>query len=142
MGVFRRGKIAAFLVMLLFLFPACSDKKEKEKFDIDFTVCNDTSLPGELKKIIEEKKDKVFKLSYINNSYMYIAVGYGEMPRANYNVSVENLYATSQCVFFETNLLTEEMSPTDAIPRGESSMYPYIVVKCEKFNVPVIYDLE
>lgn len=131
--------IAAFLVMLLFLCSACGNVNDKERFDIDFTVCNDTKLPQELLEIINEKKDKPFKLSYSNSSYMYIAVGYGEMPRANYNVVIENLFATSEAIYIETNLFTEQMSPTDAIPRGESSMYPYIVVKCEKYEIPVIY---
>lgn len=134
--------MAALLLMLVFLLVGCGKKEEAIKKDIDFTVCDKTRMPEELIEIIEEKKGKIFKLSYINNDYMYIAIGYGEHSKQNLNVVVEDLYLTDNAIYVETNLITEENSPTDGSVTGEPSMYPYIVLKCEKYDLPVVFDID
>lgn len=135
-----RFRIAACFFVLLFLLSGCGGRREHEDRDIDFTVCSDSKLPEELLKIINEKKEKPFKLAYVNSSYMYIVIGYGEMPRANYNVAVERIYSTGKEIIVKTNLYTEQATLSDGVPHGESSMYPYIVIKCEKYDVPVTYE--
>ncbi len=139
--IFKKTLIAAFFIMLLFCVTACDENNDKNKKDIEFTVCDKTRMPQELLDIIEERKEKVFKLSYINSGYMYIAVGYGEHNRKNYNVVVEELYSTDNAIYVETNLYTETETGTDA-NKGEASMYPYIVIKCEKSDLPVVFDID
>lgn len=128
-------------VMAFFMLCACGKKEEKVRKEIDFTVCDKTRLPDELVEIIEEKKHKVFKLSYLNNDYMYIVVGYGEKSRQNLNVVVEDLYMTDNAIYVETNLITKEENKQD-VSAGSPSMYPYIVIKCEKYDLPVVFDID
>ncbi|MGN0435325.1 MAG: protease complex subunit PrcB family protein [Wujia sp.] len=135
-------KAALAMAMLLFLLSGCKDKEETVRSEIDFTVCDKTKIPEELFNIIEEKKTKVFKLSYINDSYMYVVVGYGEKSRDNMHVVVEDLYMTDSAIFVETNLYTDKISASDTDAYGESSMYPYIVLKFEKYDLPVVFDID
>lgn len=142
MDKFIKLIIAAFMTMLLFSFTGCEKKEESKRRDIDFTVCDDTRIPSELLEIINEKKSKIFKLTYINNDYLYIAIGYGEHDRNNLNVVVEDLYATDNAIYVDTNLYTNEMTPSDAVATGDISMYPYIVLKCEKYELPVVFNID
>lgn len=134
--------LAALLLMLLFSVTGCDKKDESKRRDIEFTVCDDTRIPTELLEIINEKKSKIFKLTYVNNEYLYIAVGYGEHDRNNLNVVVEDLYVTDNAIYVDTNLFTNEMTPTDAVAEGGASMCPYIVLKCEKYELPVVFDID
>lgn len=140
--------LAAIIVLLPFSALGCGKKEELKRKDIDFTVCDKTRMPEELVSIIEEKKLKTFKLTYVNNNYLYIAIGYGEHDRRNLNVVVNDLYMTDNAIYVDTSLTTTEQleeiaSQTDAdIAGGEASMCPYIVLKCEKYELPVIFDID
>ena len=134
------------IAVAIFLFFSCTvvgcvKQQSEVKEILDFTVCDKTRMPQELADIIEEKKANIFKLSYINNDYMYIAIGYGEHNRQNLNVVVEELYKTDNAIYVETNLITDESTPTDGAT-GDASMYPYIVLKCEKYDLPVVFDID
>ena len=53
-------------------------KEGNEKIkDIEFTVLGEENIPEELKQIIEEKKEKEFKITYQDSDFLYICVGYG-----------------------------------------------------------------
>lgn len=134
--------LAALLLVLLFSVTGCGKEEESKRRDIEFTVCDDTRVPTELLEIINEKKSKIFKLTYVNNEYLYIAIGYGEHDRNNLNVVVEDLYVTDNAIYVDTNLFTNEMTPSDAVAEGGASMYPYIVLKCEKYELPVVFDID
>lgn len=139
-------KIIPFLFMffMVFLMTACSGSNQKEvRKNIEYTVCDTTRMPDELHSIIEEKKAKPFKLSYISGEYLYIAVGYGEHSRANYGVTVNDLFLTENAIYIDADLSTNDQTQTDAQQAaGEPSMYPYIVVKCEKIDKPVVFNVD
>ncbi len=136
-------KALAFLLSIGLLFlTGCEKQPEEAKKNVEFTVCDESKMPNELLEIINEKKDKIFKLSYINDNYLYIAVGYGEKNRQNYAVTIEDLYVTENAIYIDTALYTDETTPTDAIVKGTPSMYPYIVVKCEKIDLPVVFNTD
>lgn len=140
---FKNPKVMLLLILIIMCMTGCKKKKEtNEHKKIEFTVCDESKMPKELFEIIEEKKDKIFKISYVCNEYLYIAVGYGEHERGNLNVVVNDLFLTKNAVNIDTNLLTNEMTPTDAVGTGEASMYPYIVIKCEKYDLPVVFDID
>lgn len=130
-----------YVLLLLSCLTGCNRQEQPARKEIDFTVCDKTRLPGELVEIIEEKKSKPFKLSYLNNDYMYIVVGYGEVNRQNLKVTVENLYMTDNAIYFETNLISMDEEKNKE-PKGEASMYPYIAIKCEKYDLPVVFDVD
>lgn len=109
---------------------------EEERVDLDFTVCEAGRLPGELLEIIEEKKEFPFKLTFTTREYMYIVVGYGAQNRGGCSVTVNSLYRTAQAVYIDTNLIGVEGEPIQI----DGMTYPYIAVKCENQNLPVIYE--
>lgn len=134
------------LFCIIFTLSACANEKpEGARKDIDFTVCARENLPEELFTIIEEKKDKVCKFTYTNGSFMYIVVCYGERERENLNVVVNDLFMTTNAIYIDTTLKTDvsgAATPLDYVASGEYSMYPYIVLKCEKYDVPVVFDID
>lgn len=135
--------MAAVFLLLPFLLCGCEKNEDSARTDIAFTVCDSTRIPDELRTVIEEKKSKIFKLTYVNNNYLYIAIGYGEHDRTNLNVVVNDLYVTKNAIYVDTSLTTGEMaSDTDSHVSGEQSMYPYIVLKCEQYELPVIFDID
>lgn len=116
---------------------ASVDEQEAEqRIDLDFTVCEEERLPDELFEIIEEKKAAPFKLTFTTREYMYIVVGYGARQRGGCSVTVNSLYRTSQAVYIDTNLIGIEGEPIQI----DGITYPYVAVKCENQNLPVVYE--
>ena len=144
-GLLTKAALGIVLLFSMVLLVGCKEEKEGVKKDIDFTVCARENLPEELFAIIEEKKDKVCKFTYTNGSFMYIVVCYGERERENLNVVVNDLFMTTNAIYIDTTLKTDvsgATTPTDYVASGEYSMYPYIVLKCEKYDVPVVFDID
>ena len=141
--------VLTFALFLCLLAVGCSFNKKGDKEKMEYSVCDETKIPDELADIIEEKKNGVFKLSYVNNDAMYIAVGYGAHNRQNLSVIVEDVYKTDNAIYVETNLYTEEeiedsqtATDSDGIQAGAPSMYPYVVIKCDKYDLPVVFDVD
>lgn len=112
------------------------DTDIKKIKDLEFTVVEDADLPGELKEIIDEKKENPFKLSYSNKDYLYIVVGYGKQNSGGYSISVEDLYLTSNAIYIDTNLIGP--SQDDLVAQGVT--YPYIVVKMEFMDKNIVFE--
>lgn len=139
------------LVALACVSSGCRKQEARERQDLEFTVCAETELPDDLRQIIEEKKLHAFQMSYTTKDHLYIVVGYGEHDRTNLCVVVEELYKTDRAIYIKTDLKTEsEMegdisgvaSGTDYnTPDGQtgtSSMYPYIVIRLPRLELPVL----
>lgn len=125
------------LILCLALFAGCGGRPKEEKVaDLDFTVLDETSIPDELKEIIEGKKAEAFKLTYSDENFLYIAVGYGEQPTGGYSIQVNDLYLTEKNIYLNTDLLgpgkKEEVSAT--------ATCPYLVIKMEYRQETVIFD--
>jgi hypothetical protein len=103
--------------------------------DLEFTVVEDADLPGELKEIIDEKKEEPFKLSYSNKDNLYIVVGYGKQNSGGYSISVDELFLTSNAIYINTNLIGP--SQNDVATQGVT--YPYVVVKLEFREEPIVF---
>lgn len=104
--------------------------------DLDFTVVEDADLPGELKNIIDEKKEEPFRLSYSNKDNLYIVVGYGKQNSGGFSIAVEELYLTSNAIYINTNLIGP--SKDDMVTQGVT--YPYVVVKLEYIDERVVFE--
>ena len=139
------------LVALAYVSSGCRKQEARERQELEFTVCAETELPDDLRQIIEEKKLHAFQMSYTTKDHLYIVTGYGEHDRSNLCVVVEELYKTDRAIYIKTDLKTEaEMKgeitgaasgtdPDMAVGQtGTSSMYPYIVIRLPRLELPVL----
>lgn len=132
-------------LVLLIGLSACKGKakngNEKIK-DIEFTVLGEENYPAELKKLIEEKKEKEFKMTYEDSGFLYICIGYGKQETGGYSITVNNLYLTSNSVYVDTNLIGPEAENRKLYQSQEktSVSYPYIVIKTEYLDKSIVFD--
>lgn len=124
-------------VVVVRMLTGCSMNKDDENKvrDLEFSVTGEADVPEELQKIISEKKTSPFKLTYSNDQNLYIVVGYGEQPTGGYSISVDDLYLTDNSIVIDTELKGPEKGETP----GEEKSYPYIVVKTEFLENPVVF---
>ncbi len=126
------------IITIAAAFVGCkSEKTEIKKLkDLEFTVVEDADLPGELKEIIDEKKEEPFRLTYANKDNLYIVVGYGKQNSGGYSIAVEELYLTDNAIYIDTNLIGP--SKEDNVSQGVT--YPYVVVKLEYMDERVVFE--
>jgi hypothetical protein len=137
----RRTRILLMLLMIITIATALvgckSESTEVKKLkDLEFTVVEDADLPGELKEIIDEKKEEPFRLTYANKDNLYIVVGYGKQNSGGYSIAVEELYLTNNAIYIDTNLIGP--SKEDNVSQGIT--YPYVVVKLEYMDERVVFE--
>ena len=120
------------------MLSACGGETEKEenRNNLEFTVVSEDRLPDELKEILDQKKESAFKLTYADEGYLYICVGYGKQESGGYSVTVNELYETDNAIYVNTNLL----GPKAGSSTGTSPYYPYIVMKIEFRDKTVVFD--
>ena len=119
----------------------CHEKSFKWKggagrTSLEFTVMSENELPEELKQMVQEKQTAPFKLTYSDDQNLYIAVGYGEQTGGGYSIAVKSLYLTDNSIVYDTELL----GPENGEEAGEEKSYPYIVVRTEFLEEPVIFE--
>lgn len=124
--------------LLLLLLTGCVSRVQKtEKLrDLEFTVLDKQDIPDEFGEAIEKNKSTPFCLTYADQGILYIAQGYGAQPKTGYSVVVTELYETEEAVYFHTNLL----GPEKGEETKEITTFPYVVVKLESIEKPVIFD--
>jgi hypothetical protein len=129
--------ITAILFSCL-LFGACknSNAEVKRIKDLEFTVVEDAEVPEELMKIINQKKEQPFRLSYTNTDYLYIVVGYGQQNTGGYSITVDDLYLTKNAIYIDTTLL----GPAKGEAVTQALTYPYIVIKVEYMDKSVVFN--
>lgn len=137
----KRSAIAVLLLTIILVsigLIGCKtmDTDVKKIKDLDFTVVEDADLPGELKEIIDEKKEVPFKMTYSNKSSLYIVVGYGEQKSGGYSIAVDGLYLTKNAIYINTNLI----GPSKDASVSQGLSYPYIVVKLELRDEKVVFE--
>lgn len=135
-------KAALLVLMVLWVVAArmlsgCSvEKNNGDKVrDLEFTVVGEAELPEELRSIVAEKKAQPFKLTYSDNANLYIVVGYGPQSTGGYSIAVEELYLTDNSIVINTELLGPEKGSAEA----QDTSYPFVVVKTEYLENPVIF---
>lgn len=127
--------IMMFLVSLLCACSVVAKHREKVR-EIDYTVVAREELPELLQSQIDAQKESDMQMSYNDGEFMYIVRGYGKQEKAGYSISVEDLYMSEDCIVFDTLLLG---------PKGEDDgekkeTMPYVVVKLEALDLPVVYE--
>ena len=117
---------------------ACGQKQDtmaKIK-DLECTVLAEENIPEELLEKIEDKKEEAFKMTFEDQGFLYICVGYGTQKTGGYSIAVNALYETTNAVYIDTNLIGP--SPEEKSNPVES--YPYVVVKTEFLQKPVVFE--
>lgn len=141
MKIIYKGKVWLTLAMLMammgWMLMGCSASREsKDKVrDLDFTVAGNMDIPEELKKLIAEKQQQPFKLTYSDDQNLFIAVGYGVQPTGGYSISVNDLYLTENSIVINTEL----KGPEKGENAGTEQSFPYIVIKTEFLENPVVF---
>ena len=122
------------------LLVGCSKMKEsdsaKDKVkDLEFTVVERADIPEEMAKVIAEKEKTPFKLTYNDGQSLYAAVGYGEQETGGYSIQVKSFYLGENAIYIDTELI----GPSKEEQKGTEKSSPYIVVKTEFLEEPVVF---
>lgn len=127
----------AVLALVCIGFTGCRSEKEdgKKVRDLDFTVVGENEVPEELGKIIAQKKEKPFKLTYGDGADMYIVIGEGPQKGGGFSVSVNELYLTDNSIVIKTVLMGPEKNEAS----GMDTSYPVLVVKTQFMEQPVVF---
>lgn len=131
-------RILAWMLCLGMLLDLCGcslmSTEEVKLRDLDFTILGEELVPAELAAMIEERKKEPFKMTYSDNENLYICVGYGQQETGGYSITVDELYLTEEAVYVQTTLLGPDVSEKG----NKTPSYPYIVIKTEYLDQPVI----
>ena len=126
------------LLLCTCVLSGCNVKtQDVEKLeDLDFTVLAPEHIPQELLDVLEEKKTAPFKVTYEDEGYLYICVGYGKQKTSGYSIAVEDLYLTTNAIYVDTELL----GPGQGEGTADAVTCPYIVLKLEYMDKSVVFD--
>ena len=135
----RKNKIKILLVLTLAIVvtSACGyEKIKKTKVkDMDYTVVAENEMPKEVKEIIEKRKDTEFQVTYSNNEYTYIIIGYGRQQYEGYSIKVKEMYESDNAIYIKT-----QFNGPKEYTNEENVTYPVIVVKTEYSDKSVIFN--
>lgn len=125
------------VVLAMCILAGCGVQTQDEErlSDLEFTVLAPENIPEELRNVLEEKKASPFKVTYEDEGYLYICIGYGEQQTSGYSIVVEDLYQTSNAVCVDTELL----GPRKGEETAEATTCPYMVLKLQDIDKPVIF---
>ena len=126
------------VILTVFILAGCGMQTQDEQRleDLEFTVLDLEKVPEELRNVLEEKKADPFKVTYEDDGYMYICIGYGEQQTSGYSIIVEDLYLTSNAIYVNTELL----GPGNGEETAAATTCPYIVLKLESLDQPVVFE--
>lgn len=147
----RRGRVSGYFLRYLLgclvagslsaglLLAGCGavkeDKDDKVK-DLEFQVVERAEIPEELAKLIAEKERTPFKLTYNDGKSLFIAIGYGEQQTGGYSIQVKELYLGDNAIYVDTELI----GPSKEEQKGTEKSMPYIVLKTEFMEEPVVFE--
>lgn len=134
----RRFFSICLICLLCFMVYACGKKQDPmEKIkDLEYTVIAEDNIPKELLAKIEEKKEDAFRLTFEDQGFLYICMGYGTQQTGGYSIAVNDLYETANAIYIDTNLI----GPSPEEKKNQVKSYPYVVVKMEFLDKPVVFE--
>lgn len=103
---------------------------------LEYTVVKEDDIPEEVLNVIEDKKQTEFQMTYQSGEYLYILRGYGLQNSGGYSIQVKKLTSTGDTIYFQTELI----GPSAKDQQQQNVSYPYIVVKTEFRDAPVIFE--
>lgn len=135
MAKWTRG-LVCFCIILMITGCSVKEYKTDKLKDLEFTVVDADKLPENLAPQIEERKEKPMKLTYEEQDYLYIVVGYGTQETSGYSIEVSEFYETENAIYIHTNLL----GPSNEEKVEKVPTYPTVVVKIENIDKNVVFN--
>lgn len=132
--------VAVCCLLGIGILTGCGEKKnplQKIK-DLEFTVVAEENVPEELLKVIREKKEAGIKMTYQDGGFLYICMGYGKQESGGFCITVNELYETENALYFDTTLVGPQ--PGELDEKRKSPSTPYVVVKTEFIDKPVVFE--
>lgn len=131
--------LVVIAIISMVLCTACSveEKQQSKGKKLDFTVVEEADVPEELMNMIEQKKEKPFKLTFTSKGkeYLYIVVGYGEQSTGGYSITVEDFSLADNAIYVDTNLI----GPKKDEVVTQVFTYPFIVLKTEFIDKNTVF---
>ena len=126
------------MILTICMLCGCGVQTQDEERlrDLDFTVLELEKVPEELRNVLEEKKTSPFKVTYEDEGYLYICIGYGEQKSSGYSIAIEDLYLTSNAIYVDAELL----GPGNGEETANATTCPYIVLKLEDMEKSVVFE--
>ncbi|MBR5509920.1 MAG: protease complex subunit PrcB family protein [Lachnospiraceae bacterium] len=126
------------LILTIWMLCGCGvQTQDEEKIqDLDFTVLETEKIPEELRSVLEEKKKDPFKVTYEDEGYLYICIGYGEQQSSGYSIAIQELYLTSNAIYVDSELL----GPGNGEDTAKATTCPYVVLKLEDLDKSVVFE--
>jgi hypothetical protein len=127
--------IVYFLIFCLFFTGCAQSDTPKKTSSLDYTVVAGTDIPEELQDLILKRQDNAFELTFSDNGCLYIIKGYGKQSSGGYSIVINDFYQSDDSLVFDTELF----GPKKEEAVSSSPSYPYIVIKTEYRENPVIF---
>ena len=95
--------------------------------DLDYTILDEDRIPEELMPLIEERYEEAFQMTYTDNDYLYVCIGYGKQENSGYTIVVNDFFRGENGVLVDTSLI----GPAAGEERINEPQYAYIVLRTE-----------
>lgn len=130
--------IALAAVVCACIFQGCGleETDTKKLKDLSYEILEEKEIPEEFLTVIEEKKETIFKLTYTDKEYLYIAAGYGVQETGGYSIAVNDCYLTKNAVYFDTTLI----GPSKGEKINQVKSYPYLVIRTKYLEKNVVFE--
>lgn len=136
----KKGKIPASwsLALALLLAVGCSAERIDRDADqeLEYTVMKTEEIPQEVLDTMEEQGEEPYQLCYQDGKELYLMRGYGKQETGGYSIQVECLASSGETIIFSTKLI----GPQSREQQKSEGSCPYIVVRTEYLDLPVLFE--
>lgn len=133
--------VISVLILSILIIPGiqgCEFKiipQEQEKKEVEFVIVSEECIPEVVELLIESRKEKEMKLTYMDGKDRYLIIGYGKQNTGGYSIYIKDIYATENAIYVDTCL----MGPAKENKIKEVPSYPVIVLQVWEMGLPVVF---
>ncbi len=95
--------------------------------DLEYVILDEDRIPEELMPLIEERYEEAFQMTYTDNDYLYVCIGYGKQENSGYTIIVNDFFLGENGVLVDTSLI----GPAAGEERINEPQFAYIVLRTE-----------
>ena len=131
----KRAIVCLGILSISLMVCGCTKiKKEETAETAAFERVDTDEIPDEMMKIIDEKKENGFRITYEDDVGIYIGHGYGKQEWEGYQIEVDQCSVSEHFIYVHTILSGPPKEPKEQIPS-----YPYIVFRVNETGKRVIF---